>query len=96
MDNDATFARTDQRAEFLAMAAVCGGGLWLLVWSWQTTGSLIVALIVTVMGGLFLLAFLGPIVAVLAFATFLVIDFIRWSVRRAIRVRTQRNSRDSL
>jgi len=67
---------TDDRAKAIAMLFVWLIGLSLFVWSWSSSGSLIAALIVTIVAGFFLAILLGPIVAAAAFILSLIADFI--------------------
>ena len=57
----------EDRAEAIATALIWLIGLALFAWSWQVSGSFIAALIVTAVGGFFLVLLAGPLVAVAAF-----------------------------
>lgn len=57
---------TEDRAETIAAALIWLIGLALFVWSWQTSDSFIAALVITAVGGFFLVLFLGPLIAVAA------------------------------
>ncbi|PKO92039.1 MAG: hypothetical protein CVU16_07225 [Betaproteobacteria bacterium HGW-Betaproteobacteria-10] len=71
---------TEDRAEAIATALIWLIGLALFTWSWQQGGSLLAALIVTAIGGFFLVLLIGPIVAIAAFLLSLVADLI-WPQR---------------
>ena len=58
---------SEDRAEAIATALIGLIGLALFAWSWQASGSFIAALIVTAIGGFFLVLLAGPLVAVAAF-----------------------------
>lgn len=58
---------TADRAETIAVSLVWLGGIVLLAWSWQVSGSLIAAMIITIVGGFFLLLLIGPVIAAVAF-----------------------------
>ena len=58
---------SEDRAEAIATALIGLIGLALFAWSWQVSGSFIAALIVTAVGGFFLVLLAGPLVAVAAF-----------------------------
>ncbi len=58
---------SEDRAEAIATALIGLIGLALFAWSWQAGGSFIAALIVTAVGGFFLVLLAGPLVAVAAF-----------------------------
>jgi|GEM_PF-6980250 len=68
------------RPEVVATALIWLIGLALFVWSWQVGGSFLAAMIVTIVGGLFLAILIGPLVAVAAFVLGLAADLI-WSHR---------------
>ena len=55
------------RAETIAIALLWLAGLLLFAWSWQESGSLVAALIVTLVGGFLVVLFAGPLVAIAAF-----------------------------
>ena len=57
----------EDRAEAIATTLILLIGLALFAWSWQASGSFIAALIVTAVGGFFLVLLAGPLVAVAAF-----------------------------
>lgn len=71
---------TTDRAEAIATALIWLIGLALFAWSWQTSGSFVAALIVTAIGGFFLVLLAGPLVAVAAFLISLAADLI-WPPR---------------
>ena len=58
---------SEDRAEAIATALIWLIGLAMFAWSWQVSGSFIAALIVTAVGGFFLVLLAGPLVAVAAF-----------------------------
>ena len=70
----------EDRAEAIATALIGLIGLALFAWSWQVSGSFIAALIVTAVGGFFLVLLAGPLVAVAAFLLSLAADLI-WPPR---------------
>lgn len=70
----------EDRAEAIATALIWLIGLALFAWSWQVSGSFIAALIVTAVGGFFLVLLAGPLVAVAAFLLNLAADLI-WPPR---------------
>ncbi|TCW31409.1 hypothetical protein [Gulbenkiania mobilis] len=70
----------EDRAEAIATALIWLIGLALFAWSWQVSGSFIAALIVTAVGGFFLVLLAGPLVAVAAFLLSLAADLI-WPPR---------------
>ena len=71
---------SEDRAEAIATALIWLIGLALFAWSWQVSGSFIAALIVTAVGGFFLVLLAGPLVAVAAFLLSLAADLI-WPPR---------------
>lgn len=71
---------SEDRAEAIATALIGLIGLALFAWSWQVSGSFIAALIVTAVGGFFLVLLAGPLVAVAAFLLSLAADLI-WPPR---------------
>ena len=71
---------SEDRAEAIATALIWLIGLALFAWSWQASGSFIAALIVTAVGGFFLVLLTGPLVAVAAFLLSLAAGFI-WPPR---------------
>lgn len=70
----------EERAQIIATTLVWLIGLALFAWSWQVSGSFVVALIATAVGGFFLTLLIGPLVAVVAFALSLLVDLI-WPPR---------------
>ena len=58
---------SEDRAEAIATTLILLIGLALFAWSWLGSGSFIAALIVTAVGGFFLVLLAGPLVAVAAF-----------------------------
>lgn len=71
---------SDERPEAIAATLVWLGGLVLFVWSWQASGSFMAALIITIVGGTFLLLLVGPLIAVVACLLNLAADLI-WPSR---------------
>ena len=71
---------TADRAEAIASALIWLVGLALFAWGWQTSGSFVAALIVTAIGGFFLVLLVGPLVAAAAFLLSLATDLI-WPPR---------------
>lgn len=70
----------EERAETIATALVWLGGLVLFAWSWQVSNSFAAALVITFIGGFFLLLFTGPLIAVAAFLLSLAANLI-WPLR---------------
>ena len=71
---------SEDRAEAIATTLIWLIGLALFAWSWQASGSFIAALIVTAVGGFFLVLLVGPLVAAAAFLLSLATDLI-WPPR---------------
>jgi len=69
-----------ERPEAIAAALIWLGGLALFAWSWLVSGSFIAALVLTAVGGFFLVLLVGPLVAVAALILGLVADLI-WPPR---------------
>ena len=67
---------SEDRAEAIATALIGLIGLALFAWSWQTSDSLVAALITTVVGGFFLILLAGPLVAAPAFVLSLLTNLI--------------------
>lgn len=67
---------SEDRAEAIATTLIWLIGLALFAWSWQTSDSLVAALITTVVGGFFLILLAGPLVAATAFLLSLAADLI--------------------
>lgn len=68
---------TEDRAETIAAALIWLIWLALFVWSWQVSGSIVTAVIATVVGGFFLILLTGPLVAAAAFLLSLLADLMR-------------------
>lgn len=68
---------SEDRAEAIATTLIWLIGLALFAWSWQTSDSLVAALITTVVGGFFLILLAGPLVAAAAFVLSLLTNLIR-------------------
>lgn len=69
-----------ERTEAIASTLIWLGGLALFVWSWQASGSFMAALIITIVGGIFLLLLVGPLIVVVVCLLGLAADLI-WPPR---------------
>ena len=67
---------SEDRAEAIATTLIWLIGLALFAWSWQTSDSLVAALITAVVGGFFLILLAGPLVAAAAFVLSLLTNLI--------------------